>query len=79
MDLLEKNRSMERRTAQLERDSRRLNIVVPGLQRGKTTRSYNKSSARPQPTKISVSGMWTLKTKAIRSKIIATCENLEDA
>lgn len=81
-ELLEKNRSLERRLVQVERDSRRLNIVVSGLDDESPEKNY-KELQRIIDTAtgnnlVQVSGIWTLKTKASGPKIIATCKNLDE-
>lgn len=81
-ELLEKNRSLERRLVQVERDSRRLNIVVSGLDDESPEKNY-KELQRIIDTAtgnnlVQVSGMWTLKTKASGPKIIATCKNIDE-
>lgn len=67
---------------QVERDSRRLNIVVSGLDDESPEKNY-KELQRIIDTAtgnnlVQVSGMWTLKTKASGPKIIATCKNLDE-
>lgn len=81
-ELLEKNRSLERRLVQVERDSRRLNIVVSGLDDESPEENYRELqriiNTATGNTHVQVSGMWTLKTKASGSKIIATCKNMDE-
>lgn len=80
-ELLEKNRFMERRITQLERDSRRLNIVVSGLDDESQEENYKELQRiinESTNQQVQLSGMWTLKTKASGMKIIATCKNLDE-
>lgn len=81
-DLLEKNNLMERRLLQLERDSRRHNIVVSGLDSESQEENYKELQqiikTATGNSELQVSGMWTLNTKSKGKKIIATCRNLDD-
>lgn len=81
-DLLEKNNSMERRLLQLERDSRRHNIVVSGLDSESQEENYKELQqiikTATGNSELQVSGMWTLNTKSNGKKIIATCRNLDE-
>lgn len=81
-DLLEKNNSMERRLLQLERDSRRHNIVVSGLDSESQEENYKELQqiikTATGNSELQVSEMWTLNTKSNGKKIIATCRNLDD-